>query len=148
MHKKSYSQYWNFVEATQATASLTRCSISQLGWIRRYQENFNPRSAQNFPIQAAGADCLTQASVALFDAGFEILATVHDAVLVSLDNPSQADTVRQIMSESIKSITGGHTVRVDVELFENHYIDKDGIDVLREVLKKIGAEGMVPEVML
>ncbi len=146
LHKKSYSRYWEFVEATQATASLTCSNISQLGWIRRYQGNYNPRAAQNFPIQAAGADCLIQATVALFDAGFEILATVHDAVLVSLETPEQAEDVKCIMTDSIKSITGGHIVRVDVELFRDHYIDEDGKEVLKNVLEQIDCKNMVPEV--
>jgi DNA polymerase I-like protein with 3'-5' exonuclease and polymerase domains len=144
LHRKNYAQYWEFVEATQATASLTCSSISQLGWIRRYQGNFNPRSAQNFPIQAAGADCLIQATVSLFDAGFEILATVHDAVLVSLETPGQAAEIKHIMAEPIKPITGGHSVRVDVELFSDHYIDEDGVKTLQEVLKRIDAGDLVP----
>ncbi len=146
LHKKNYSQYWKFVEATQATASLTCSSISQLGWIRRYHGNYNPRAAQNFPVQAAGADCLIQATVALFDAGFEVLATVHDAVLISLDTREQAEDVKRIMAESIKSITGGHSVRVDVELFTGHYIDEDGKEVLQDVLEQIDCKNMVPEV--
>ncbi len=147
LHKKNYSRYWEFVDATTATASLTGTSVSQLGWIRRYQSPFNPRSAQNFPVQAAGADCLILATNALFDAGFEVLATVHDAVLLSLDDPHQADDVTRILIDSIKSITNGETVRVDVAIFNDHYIDEDGVDVLREVLQKIGAEHMVPEAM-
>jgi len=146
LHKKTYPRYWEFVQETQATASLTCSSVSQLGWIRRYHTNFNARAAQNFPIQAAGADCLIMATVALFDAGFEVLATVHDAVLLSLDTQKHAENVKFLMIDSIKSITGGHDVRVVVELFDQHYIDEDGTKVLGEVLQKIGAEDMVPEV--
>ncbi len=147
LHKKSYPCYWEFVEATQATASLTCSSISQLGWIRRYQNNgFNPRAAQNFPIQAAGADCLIMATIALFDESYEVLATVHDAVLVLLDAPEQAEGVKRIMTESILGLTGGWEVRVDAEVFEDHYIDEDGVGILREVLTTISMQSIVPEV--
>ena len=61
-------------------------------------------------------------------------------------NHAQVENVKRIMTESIKSITGGHSVRVDVELFEGHYVDEDGKEVLKDVLKQINCEGMIPEV--
>jgi DNA polymerase I-like protein with 3'-5' exonuclease and polymerase domains len=144
-HKRSYPQYWNFVETTQATASLTRYGLSPLGWIRRYQSGFNPRAAQNFPIQSAGADCLTLSTIALHNAGFDILATVHDAVLILLENPDDEKRVRQMMTDSILRITGGQKVNVDTQLFYNHYIDEDGKDDLIYVLENIGRRDLVPE---
>jgi hypothetical protein len=52
------------------------------------------------------------------------------------------------MTDSIKPITGGHSVRVDIELFKGHYIDEDGKEVLKDVLKQIKCEDMVPEVWM
>lgn len=145
MHKNNYAKYWEFVDRVKSTSSLSCCYISQLGWIRRYKTDFNHRSAQNFPIQAAGADCLTLATIALHNAGYNILATVHDAFLLSLESADQAEKVKKIMSDSILSITDGHRIRVDAELFDGHYIDSGAIDELREVLQLIDRPDAIPE---
>ncbi len=145
LHKKSYAAYWKFVQSTQATASLSCSSVSQLGWVRRYYNEYNPRSAQNFPIQAAGADCLILATNALYEAGYDIYATIHDAVLVSLDDSNQVEDVKRIMTESILLITDGHRVRVDAELFDKHYLDQDGLAKLQEVLNQLNCQHLVPE---
>lgn len=145
LHKKNYPVYWEFVQSTQATASLFCSGVSQLGWVRRYCKEFNPRSAQNFPIQAAGADCLIVATNTLYESGYDVFATIHDAVLVSLDDPCQVDDVKRIMVDSIQLITGGHKIRVDAEIFNEHYLDVDGLEKLREVLDQLDCQQLVPE---
>lgn len=145
LHKRNYAVYWEFVQSTQATASLSCSSISQFGWVRRYHNEYNPRSAQNFPIQAAGADCLIVATNALYESGYDVFATIHDAVLVSLDDPGQVEDVKRIMVESILLLTDGHRVRVDVEIFSEHYLDGDGLEKLREVLDQLDCRQLVPE---
>ena len=73
----------------------------------------------NFPIQGAGADILRAASSLMFDEGVQILALVHDAVLIEdVDGQVEraAQVARRCWSEASSSILSGFPLESDVEI--------------------------------
>ena len=65
--------------------STSRCYISLhtvFGWHVHVGENPNPRSLQNFPMQANGAEMMRMAACLATERGIEVCAPVHDAFLI------------------------------------------------------------------
>ena len=102
------------------------------GWMMRFPPNkkVNPRSIQNWPIQATSADVLRNAWIRLTNANIKVCAAVHDAFLIECPIPEHKDQIRiasQLMIDAARHIVGGE-IMVDAEIIKNNWIqlDKDG----------------------
>jgi DNA polymerase I len=81
------------------------------GWQARISPGFNARSIQNFPCQANSAEMLRLACCFGTEAGVQIAAPVHDAVLITAPRASlSADIAKMFRAteEASAAVLGGH----------------------------------------
>jgi hypothetical protein len=97
-----------------------------------------PRTAQNFPMQANGAEMLRLAICMAVDAGLMICAPVHDALLLegsraeigTQETPGpHVELLKSIMGDASETVLGaGRRVRVDHKIvrWPDRYSDPRG----------------------
>ena len=81
----------------------------------------------NFPMQGNGSDILRQAIIKLHEANFEVVAPVHDAVLVQIplgDHEARIKEAQNIMVEASAFVIGG-PIRVGKEVIYSNWQQKE-----------------------
>ena len=81
-HHETYRKFWAWSDAAVDQAMLSGSLHTVFGWHVHVDENPNPRSLRNFPMQANGAEMLRLACCLATECGIEVCAPVHDAVLI------------------------------------------------------------------
>lgn len=142
-HQESYPTYWSWRQSVIDEVSCGGCVSTIYGWQRKGRTKDSGTSIANFPVQAAGAEILRIAIIALEEAGHRVLAPVHDAVLVELDEEKWEDDladVRQLMSRAASAVAPGIEIPTDVELVlpGENYMDKRGQEFWELVAPVIG----------
>ena len=89
-------------------------------------------------MQSNGAEMLRIACIAATEAGIEVCAPVHDAMLIAAPLDRLEDdvaTVRSLMGRAGAAVTGGLAVRTDAELvrWPDRYMDERGAVMWRRV---------------
>jgi DNA polymerase I len=111
------------------------------GWRARVSPEFNARSIQNFPCQANSAEMLRLACCLGAEAGVDIAAPVHDAVLISAPvDRLDIDIAKMVaaMEEASSLVLGGYTAIVEVDKivrYPNRYVDKRDVSKFFGMLK-------------
>jgi DNA polymerase-1 len=82
-HREEFQVFWRWSDAALDCAMLTGRLDTVFGWHVHVGINANPRSLRNFPMQANGAEMLRLACCLGVEAGIEVCAPVHDAVLIA-----------------------------------------------------------------
>jgi hypothetical protein len=148
-HKAQFPDFWNWIDRVLTHFEFRRNLCTESGWrIRRRFRSFPAkyrRSAQNWLIQSTGADLLREVCCRVTEAGFVIIAPVHDAIVVEdwADRIEQTTfAVRQIMAEASKSILDGFEIFTEVQLFEDRFVDKRGVGMWNRINELMAA---VPE---
>ena len=105
-------------------------------------QNLNERSLQNWPIQSHGAEILYWTVINVRKAGYKIIATVHDAILVEFDiTPNiilDVYKVRLIMERCAKEMVGAN-IKVDYEMILYNWKQEDEAAALfDEIMKLVG----------
>lgn len=139
-HKTTFRRYWQWITGRVDNATLTGSMGSIFGWRYHLDSNFKVRTLQNFPMQANGAEMLRLAIIYALDRGVEVIAPVHDAILIMGDIEKKDHTIQtalEAMYDASTDILGNLTLRCDVEIVEypNRYIDKRGEDVFAKVMR-------------
>lgn len=147
-HVKAYSCFWRWRQAVIDTVMCGGGISTPYGWERRLKENDTPNSIANFPVQAAGAEILRVAITALVGAGYKVVAPVHDAVLVEIDEngwEAASQDIRRFMERASTAVVPEINVRTDCEYVMpgKHYVDKWGIDFWKVVGGVIGVDPTV-----
>ena len=83
LHRRTYPTYWKWVESAVAFAMLTNRLHSIFGWVLQVDEQLGPRTIQNFPMQANGAEMLRLACCLTTESQVEVCMPVHDALLIA-----------------------------------------------------------------
>jgi DNA polymerase I len=101
------------------------------GWTVQAGAEPNPRSLQNFPMQANGAEMLRIACCLATERGIQVVAPVHDAVMIysPLDRLDQDIAgMRAAMAEASRAVLDGFEIRTDVHIvkYPNRYEDGRG----------------------
>ena len=101
------------------------------GWTVHTGTNPNPRFLRNFLMQGNGAEMLRLACCELVEAGVQVCAPVHDAVLIEAPLSVLSEVIRrtqQIMSDASATVLGGFRLRSDAEAYRypEHYMDDRG----------------------
>ena len=113
----------------------------------------NDRSLRNFPMQANGAEMLRLACCLATEAGIEVCAPVHDAVLICapLDRmDADVERMRACMAEASRIVLDGFQLATDayVVRYPDRYMDERGAVMWQRVMALLdraeaGAEGVV-----
>jgi DNA polymerase I-like protein with 3'-5' exonuclease and polymerase domains len=139
LHRRTYPQFWRWVQAVIDTAEIDERIVSEFGWPLRVTSRTKPNTLRNFKMQAAGGDMLRIALVAAAERGLPIVAPIHDAIL--LCSPAdQAEEHTAALRECMK-LAGLAVTRGIVEVFteaEFHpvrYADPRGANMWAIVMK-------------
>lgn len=133
LHKRTFPGYWAWGEQVESYGTLTRQLRTSLGWRIQYPQSHqvNLRSMRNWPVQSAGADMLRMTMIALEDAGIEVIAPVHDAVLIQAPATEIHEIVEEtknIMRRVSGQMLGGFWLESDTEVicWPDRYRDSRG----------------------
>jgi DNA polymerase I len=129
-HKETFRKFWAWLEAAMDQAYQLRSLETVFGWRVRLGHGVNPRSMQNFPMQANGAEMMRLAAALATERGIEVCATVHDAFLICapLDRLEDATKAMQAaMVEASRIVLGGNELRSDAHpvRYPDRYCDED-----------------------
>jgi hypothetical protein len=146
LHRQTYCTFWRWSDETVSGAMLTGEMRTVFGWRRRIGREVNVRSLMNWPAQAHGAEMLRLACIAATEAGIEVVAPIHDAILIvaPLDRlEEQARHTCEIMAQASRAVTGRLTLRVDARLvsWPDRYQDPRGADMWDRVMRLLGSVG-------
>ena len=140
--KTLYRDYYSWLHGVVDTFKWRGYMSTFYGWTLTCQSGdiTNQRSLYNWPIQSHGSEMIRWALINLVQAGVEVNATIHDAVLVCLnkDNYDQEiDSVKSIMKRCSEDIVGT-VINVDVEKIDGNWFQKKGAkkmfdDVMQEL---------------
>jgi DNA polymerase I len=141
-HRETYRQFWRWSDAAVDHAVLTGSITTTFGWPLHVGPNFNPRSLRNYACQGNGAEMLRLASCFATEAGIEVCALIHDAVLICapLDR-LDADVMRMraCMAKASRVVLDGFELRTDVHpvRYPDRYSDRRGAVMWDRVMRLI-----------
>jgi hypothetical protein len=150
-HHELFAQYWKWSDDWLAGALDTGSMRTCFGWqCATGITEFNERSIRNWPIQATGAEILRIAIILGTRHGIEILAPVHDAVLIGAPiERIETDVARmqQIMARAsrivLNPIMGGtYELRTDAKIirYPDRYADPRGIEIWKWVQARLAEQ--------
>ena len=144
-HKEAYPAYWRWRQAVIDTVMCGGSVSTRFGWVRKSRPQDKAASIANFPIQAAGAEILRIAVIALEEEGYRVVATIHDAVLVEMDASTwQEDLpiIQGLMSRAALAVVPEIEIRTDADLTmpDANFIDPRGIDFWKCILPIIARD--------
>jgi DNA polymerase I len=146
LHRETYRVFWRWSDAAVDHAMLTGCLHTVFGWKVQVPSSSNERSLRNFPMQANGAEMLRLACCRATEAGIEVCAPVHDAVLICapLDR-LDLDVARMqtMMREASRIVLDGFELGTDATVVHHpdRYMDERGTVMWQRVMALVdGAE--------
>ncbi len=142
-HQDAYPRFWLWRQAVADTVMCDGNISTRFGWTRRRKPGDKATSIANFPVQAAGAEILRIAVIALEEAGHRVVATVHDALLVEMDEPGGEEelaAIRLKLSKAARAVAPEVEIRTDVDitLSGEHFVDERGKELWEIVSPVIG----------
>jgi hypothetical protein len=142
LHRATYGSFWRWAEENVARADLNGVAKTVYGWPLHTGQEWNPRAALNFPMQANGAEMMRIAAMLATEAGIAVCAPVHDAFLIEADLAGLESTVarmREIMAEASRNVLNGFEIRTDVELvrYPERYQDARGVGMWRIAMEQL-----------
>jgi DNA polymerase I len=145
LHRQTYPKFWAWSDGAEHHAMLLNRLHTVFGWTLRVGPDANPRSLRNFPCQANGAEMLRLACSLATERGVNVVAPVHDAVLV--EGPAAAmDAVvartQAAMAEASEIVLGGFRLRSDAKVvrWPGRYMDERGREFWDRVMALLPAE--------
>jgi DNA polymerase I len=145
-HRAQFRQYWAWSDDFVQHALQTGVMRTAFGWYCRTGiTEFNERSIRNWPIQATGAEILRIACILATRHGIQLLAPVHDAVLIEAPIEHiepDVTQMREIMHRASR-LVGRHELRTDVKIvrYPDRYSDKRGDKIWTEVTELLAKCG-------
>ena len=120
---------------------------SRRGWRLKVNRRTKWRTLVNFPVQSAGADILQLACCLSTEAGIDVCAPVHDALLIQSSVAEIERTVeatRHVMAQASRSVLSGFELRTDADVVRHpaRYFDEGGKamwDKIVGILETIGS---------
>jgi hypothetical protein len=141
-YRETYRTFWRWSDAAVDYAMLHGSLHTVFGWHVHVNENSNPRSLRNFPMQANGAEMLRLACCLATERGIEVCAPVHDAVLICAPLERlehDVSRMRACMAEASRAVLAGFELNTDATLIRHpdRYMDKRGRVMWERVLALI-----------
>jgi DNA polymerase I-like protein with 3'-5' exonuclease and polymerase domains len=138
-HRRNYSRFWQWSQAAIDTAVLRGHLDTAFGWRLHITGETKATSLLNHPMQSNGAEMLRLACSFLVEAGVELCAPVHDAVLIEApvgEIEAAVAEARRQMQRAARIVTGGVEIGTDAEIvrYPDRYRDARGVDMWRRVV--------------
>jgi len=112
------------------------------GWYMQCPPGINPRTVRNFPIQSTGSEILHVACILAERRGIELVAPIHDALLVEgplNDAEELSRSLDQLMSDAAAMVLRGYRLPTDYQIIKpgEHYQDERGAAMWRTVTRLV-----------
>jgi DNA polymerase-1 len=142
--KRIYKVYFSWIEWAVFLAQANHVMTAPMGWRITVNQDTNPRSLFNFPMQCSCAEILRVATVMMLDNGIQLCALVHDAVLIEapLDRLGHDVLItQQCWAEASKIVLDGFALESDCVITEypDRYFDEDGEHMWNKLQEMIEA---------
>lgn len=140
LHRRTFVKFWNWSDAMENAALLSRSTRTVFGWRLHVHAETKARTIRNFPMQANGAEMLRLACCMAIDAGINVVAPVHDAVMIE----DAVDTIdatvarmQAIMAEASRIVLGGFELTSDAKIvrWPERYVDEKGAEMFERVMR-------------
>jgi DNA polymerase I len=108
-------------------------------WYMRCPPHINPRTVRNFPVQSTGAEVLHVAIVLAERRGLEVVAPIHDALVIEADTRDAEDANREldrVMGDAGSVVLRGYRLRTDAQpiiRYGGRFYDKAGVEMWNTV---------------
>lgn len=135
LHRRTYHQFWSWSDQMWETALGRGWIETVFGWRCHLPPEPNERSIRNFPMQANGAEMLRLACINATEAGIEVCAPVHDAVLIHAPLDRLDDDIarmQDIMTHASRVVLGDFAITAGVEQvchYPERFQDKRGAEL-------------------
>jgi DNA polymerase I-like protein with 3'-5' exonuclease and polymerase domains len=142
LHRETYPVFWRWSDAAIEQAMLASRIQTVFGWTVYIGARPNERSLRNFPMQANGAEMLRLACCLMVEAGIEVCAPVHDAILILGPTErisSVVEKAKQLMEQASAEILGGFRLRSDEKIVSHpdRYMDERGLVMWKAIWELI-----------
>jgi hypothetical protein len=145
LHRETYPAFWRWSDGAESHAMLLNRLSTVFGWTVHVGSSANPRSLRNFPCQANGAELLRLACSLATERGVNVVAPVHDALMV--EGPADAidDVVARTqaaMAEASAVVLAGFRLRSEAKivLWPDRYMDDRGREFWGRVMTLLPTE--------
>jgi hypothetical protein len=137
LHRKTFPVFWDWSDRAVLHASLYSKTETVFGW-QLGVEDVKPSALRNFPMQANGAEMLRLAVSYAVEGGIQVVAPVHDALLIEAPLADLADHVAQTqaaMQRAGAEVLGGFQLGSDAKVvhYPDRYADERGVAMWDEV---------------
>jgi DNA polymerase I len=141
LHQKTFTRYWQWSEQYYNSALIRGEAKTAFGWRILANSRSKERSIKNFPMQAHGAEMLRIACILLDEAGIDVCATIHDAVVIEVpirDLNEITLKAKDILKTASEIVLNGFELRADAKAFiyPSNYEDIRGKEIW-EVINEI-----------
>lgn len=129
MHKTLFRKYWdwitNFCDIGQLTGEVVTCYGWKYSTITR-----KPRTLQNWPMQAHGAEILRLAICLCLENNIKVIAPIHDAILIEapIERIEKDARKAQFLMTKASEYVVNYPIQTDVKIirYPDHYSDPRG----------------------
>jgi DNA polymerase I len=122
MHRKVYRQFWDWSDNVyNHTVNKNRLN-TVFGWQINVQQDLNPRSLRNFPMQANAAEMLRIACILMVKREIQLCAPVHDAVLIEATEETIDEQVRiaqECMEQASRIVLEDFSLSSDAKIIKH-----------------------------
>jgi len=149
-HRDTFPTYWDWSDRIERQGFGEGVLRSVFGWQCRVDSDSRPSSVRNFPLQANGAEMLRLAILRMQDEGVNVVAPVHDAVMVEAPIGKREEVVKKTqkaMRWASEQVLPGFPLESDVKVVEypDRYMDEErGADMWNKVMGIVGGPPFLP----
>jgi DNA polymerase I len=141
LHHELFRRYWEWLDEAMNYTFIHASQATVYGWTEKITDNnCNPRAVGNFFSQANGAEMLRLACIFGTEAGIEICAPIHDAILIMapLDRlESDVAAMQNFMADASAYVLDGPRIRSEAMLirYPDRYMKKKGQPMWDRIMK-------------
>jgi len=148
-HRAVYRRFWAWSDAVLDYAHLHGRLFTAFGWPLFVGADARAPALRNYPMQGNGAELLRLACILATERGVEVVAPVHDALLIEADAKAIDDAValtQAAMLEASRAVLSGFELRSEAKIvrYPDRYADPRGAVMwatVREALNELAREG-------
>lgn len=140
LHRRAFTRFWAWSEQRENAALLLGDASTVFGWRLHVGDQTKLRTIPNFPMQANGAEMLRLACCMATEEGINVVAPVHDAVMIEDDLETIETTVARmqaIMADASRIVLNGFPLRSDANIvrWPDRYHDDKGGEMFHRVMR-------------
>lgn len=138
-HRRTFSRFWDWSQRFSDHARMLGFADTCFGWRLHLTYKTRATTLLNFPMQAHGSEMLRLACIFLVEAGIEVCAPVHDAVLIEAAGDEIEDAVEQaraLMTKAARIVSGGLEIGTEAKVvrWPDRYADERGEEMWGRVM--------------